>query len=64
VAQEEREHGVRANAIAPTAIRTRANLDSMGDKFPYVEREVVAAMIAFLASGAAANVSGQVIELS
>ncbi len=64
VAQEERENGVRANAIAPTAIRTRANLDSMGDKFPYVEREVVAAMIAFLASGAAANVSGQVIELS
>jgi NAD(P)-dependent dehydrogenase (short-subunit alcohol dehydrogenase family) len=64
VAQEERVNGVRSNAIAPTAIRTRANLDSMGDKFPYVEREAVAAMIAFLASGAAANVSGQVIELS
>jgi NAD(P)-dependent dehydrogenase (short-subunit alcohol dehydrogenase family) len=64
VAQEERAHGVRANAIAPTAIRTRANLDSMGDKFPYVEREAAAAMIAFLASSAAANVSGQVIELS
>lgn len=64
VAQEERQNGVRANAIAPTAIRTRANLDTMGDKFPYVEREAIASMIAFLSSGAAANVSGQVIELS
>lgn len=64
VAQEERQNGVRANAIAPTAIRTSANLESMGDKFPYVEREAVATMIAFLSSGAAANVSGQVIELS
>jgi NAD(P)-dependent dehydrogenase (short-subunit alcohol dehydrogenase family) len=64
VAQEERVHGVRANAIAPTAIRTTANLDSMGDKFPYVEREAVATMIAFLSSAAAVNVSGQVIELS
>jgi NAD(P)-dependent dehydrogenase (short-subunit alcohol dehydrogenase family) len=64
VAQEERENGVRANAIAPTAIRTNANLDSMGDKFPYVEREAVATMIAFLSSSAAVNVSGQVIELS
>jgi NAD(P)-dependent dehydrogenase (short-subunit alcohol dehydrogenase family) len=64
VAQEERMHGVRANAIAPTAIRTNANLDAMGDKFPYVEREAVATMIAFLCSVAAGNVSGQVIELS
>jgi NAD(P)-dependent dehydrogenase (short-subunit alcohol dehydrogenase family) len=36
----------------------------MGDKFAYVEREAVAAMIAFLSSAAAVNVSGQVIELS
>jgi NAD(P)-dependent dehydrogenase (short-subunit alcohol dehydrogenase family) len=64
VAQEEHMHGVRANAVAPTAIRTNANLDSMGDKFPYVEREAVATMIAFLCSAAAVNVSGQVIELS
>jgi NAD(P)-dependent dehydrogenase (short-subunit alcohol dehydrogenase family) len=64
VAQEERVHGVRANALAPTAIRTNANLTSIGDKFPYVEREAVATMIAFLASSAAVNVSGQVIELS
>lgn len=64
VAQEERAHGVRANAVAPTAIRTTANLDSMGAKFPYVERESVAGVIAFLCSGEAANITGQVIELA
>ncbi len=64
VAQEERASGVRANALAPTAIRTAANLGSMGDKFPYVEREAVARMIAFLCSPAAGNVNGQVIELA
>ena len=64
VAQEERVHGVRANAVAPTAVRTSANLASMGHAFPYVERETVAVMIAFLCSRAAENVSGQVVELA
>jgi NAD(P)-dependent dehydrogenase (short-subunit alcohol dehydrogenase family) len=64
VAQEERANKIRANAIAPTAIRTGANLDSMGDKFAYVERESVAGVIAFLCSGEAVNISGQVIELA
>lgn len=64
VAQEERTNGVRANALAPTAIRTGANLGSMGDKFAYVEREAVAAVIAFLCSQEAANITGQVIELA
>jgi NAD(P)-dependent dehydrogenase (short-subunit alcohol dehydrogenase family) len=64
VAQEERGNGVRANALAPTAIRTTTNLGTMGDKFPYVERESIAAMIVFLCSEAAANVNGQVIELA
>ncbi|MFI5232101.1 MAG: SDR family oxidoreductase [Gemmatimonadales bacterium] len=64
VAQEERAHRIRANAIAPTAIRTAMNLDSMGDKFAYVERESVAGVIAFLCSGEAVNITGQVIELA
>jgi NAD(P)-dependent dehydrogenase (short-subunit alcohol dehydrogenase family) len=64
VAQEERAHGIRANALAPTAIRTGANLDSMGDKFAYVERESVAGVIAFLCSREAVNITGQVIELA
>jgi NAD(P)-dependent dehydrogenase (short-subunit alcohol dehydrogenase family) len=64
VAQEERPNGIRANALAPTAIRTGVNLDSMGDKFAYVERESVAGVIAFLCSKEAANITGQVIELA
>jgi NAD(P)-dependent dehydrogenase (short-subunit alcohol dehydrogenase family) len=64
VAQEERTAGVRANALAPTAIRTGTNIEAMGGKIAYVERESVAGMIAFLCSAAARNVSGQVIELS
>lgn len=64
VAEEEGEHGVRANAVAPTAVRTAANLSSMRDDTKYVERESVADVVAFLASDAARNVSGQVIRLA
>lgn len=64
VAQEEAAHGVRANAIAPAAIRTASNLDSMPPGAIYVEREVVAATIVWLCSAAAAAVSGQVVELA
>jgi NAD(P)-dependent dehydrogenase (short-subunit alcohol dehydrogenase family) len=64
IAQEERESGVRANALAPTAIRTATNEASMGSKIRYVERESVAAVVAFLSSDASLNVSGQVIELA
>lgn len=64
VAEEERANGIRSNALAPTAIRTGTNLDSMGSNFAYVERESVAGVIAFLCSGEAANITGQVIELA
>ena len=64
VAQEEGVNGVRANALAPTSIRTAANTDAMGDGVRYVERETVAAMIAFLCSPAAVNITGQVITLA
>lgn len=64
VAQEEKPRFVRANALAPTAIRTASNLDSMGGTFPYVERDAFADMVAFLCSATAVNVNGQVIELA
>jgi NAD(P)-dependent dehydrogenase (short-subunit alcohol dehydrogenase family) len=64
VAQEERANGVRANAVAPTAIRTTTNLASMDAASKFVERESLAAVVRFLCSGAAANVSGQVFELA
>lgn len=64
VAQDEREHGVRANAIAPVAIRTTQNIDDMGDKDSFVDRESVGDVLLFLCSHAARNVSGQVLELA
>ena len=64
IAAEERQHGVRANALAPASIRTAANLKSMGSSARYVEREEVAAAVVFLCSDAASAVTGQVIALS
>lgn len=63
VAEDERAAGVRANAVAPTAIRTAANLAAMGDGTRYVEREEVAAVVAWLCSPAGGGVSGQVVGL-
>lgn len=64
VAQEERDTGVRANAVAPTSIRTATNLESMGEHVRYVERDEVARAVMFLCSDAASAVTGQVVELS
>src|SRR5918992_362418 len=63
VAQEERANGVRANALAPAAIRTATNIESMGTDKRYVEREDVAAAVLWLCSEAARAVTGQVIRL-
>ena len=64
VAADEREQHVRANAVAPTQIRTAANISTMGADKDYVERESVADVVAFLASPLARNISGQVITLA
>jgi len=64
VAQEERDTGVRANALAPTSIRTAANLESMGMNVRYVEREEVGAAVVYLCSADASAMTGQVIALS
>jgi NAD(P)-dependent dehydrogenase (short-subunit alcohol dehydrogenase family) len=64
VAQEERDTGVRANALAPTSIRTTSNVESMGPDARYVEREEVADAVKFLCfSPASRTISGQVIQL-
>lgn len=63
IAQEERAHGVRANAVAPTSIRTAANVASMGADAPMVSREAVAEVVLWLCSESARAVSGQVIPV-
>jgi NAD(P)-dependent dehydrogenase (short-subunit alcohol dehydrogenase family) len=63
IAQEEREHGVRANALAPAAIRTAANLAAMGTNAAYVTREAVADVVLWLCSDAARAVTGQVVRV-
>lgn len=63
VAEDERDHGVRANAVAPTSIRTAANLASMGEQAGYVSREEVAAAVRWLCSDEAGAVTGQVLRL-
>jgi len=64
IAAEERKHGVRSNALAPAAIRTAANLTSMGAGARFVEREDVAAAVVFLCSDASRAINGQVIALA
>ena len=63
VADEGRELGVRANALAPSSIRTSTNEASTGTGARYIEREDVAAAVVFLCSEGARAVSGQVIRL-
>jgi NAD(P)-dependent dehydrogenase (short-subunit alcohol dehydrogenase family) len=63
LADEERANGVRANALAPTSIRTAANEKSMGRDARYVEREDVARVVAWLCSDDSRPVTGQVVAL-
>ncbi|MBX9928990.1 MAG: SDR family NAD(P)-dependent oxidoreductase [Gemmatimonadaceae bacterium] len=64
IAAEERANGVRANALAPTAMRTAMNTSTMSDTTNYVELDEVIAVIRFLLSSDAARISGQVLELA
>jgi NAD(P)-dependent dehydrogenase (short-subunit alcohol dehydrogenase family) len=64
IAAEERAAGVRANALAPSSIRTVANIKSMGEGVRYVEREEVAAAVVFLCSELASAITGQMIALA
>jgi NAD(P)-dependent dehydrogenase (short-subunit alcohol dehydrogenase family) len=64
IAAEERPNGVRANAVAPSTIRTSTNVREMGDKARYVEREQVADVVLFLCSGRASAVSGLVVPVA
>ena len=63
IAQEEAAYGVRANAVAPTTIRTAANLASMPADTPMVTREAVADVVCWLCSDQSRAVTGQVVPV-
>ncbi len=63
IAQEEAPKGVRANALAPTSIRTAANVAAMGPDVAYVSREDVAKVVLWLCSEDARAVNGHVIPV-
>lgn len=63
IAQEEAPRGVRANAVAPTSIRTAANVAAMGAGAPMVSREDVARIVLWLCSEDSRAVSGQIIPV-
>ena len=63
IAQEEAPKGVRANAVAPTSIRTAANMATMGPDAHYISREEVAKVVLWLCSEEARSVTGQTIPV-
>lgn len=63
ISQEEAAKGVRANAVAPTSIRTAANVAAMGSDVAYVSREDVAKVVLWLCSEDARAVNGQIIPV-
>jgi NAD(P)-dependent dehydrogenase (short-subunit alcohol dehydrogenase family) len=63
IAQEEKESGVRANALAPASIRTAANVAAMGADAAFVTREAVADAVLWLCSDGARAVTGQVLRV-
>ena len=64
ISQEEAANGVRANVVAPAAIRTASNTADMGPDARFVERDDVASTVAWLCSEEARAVTGQVVRLS
>lgn len=63
ISQDEAGNGVRANAVAPTSIRTAANLAAMGPDVAYVSREDVAKVVLWLCSDDARAVTGQIVPV-
>jgi NAD(P)-dependent dehydrogenase (short-subunit alcohol dehydrogenase family) len=65
LADEVREHGITVNAIAPSTIDTAANRAAMpkADPSRWVRPEEIAATLVFLASDAAASISGAIIPV-
>jgi NAD(P)-dependent dehydrogenase (short-subunit alcohol dehydrogenase family) len=65
LAIEEKDYGVRANALAPGMIDTEQNRKAVPDPaaVKWVSREDIAAVVVFLASDASKGVTGEVIHV-
>jgi NAD(P)-dependent dehydrogenase (short-subunit alcohol dehydrogenase family) len=63
LALEEKEHGVRVNAIAPGMIDTRQNREDAADGTQFVTREEIADVVLFLAGDASRGISGETIHV-
>ena len=65
LAQEERPHGITVNAVLPSTMDTEANRRAMpkSDRKGWVTPESVARVILFLASDAAADVTGTLLAV-
>ena len=63
-ALEEKDHGVRVNAIAPGVVDTEQNRDQMGeDAMDWVERDEIVDAVLFLAGDAGAGVNGETLRV-
>lgn len=63
LAVEEREHGVRVNAIAPGMLDTLQNRESPSTSARFVSREEVAEVVRFLVSRESRGISGETIQV-
>ena len=64
LADEERTSGVRVNAVAPTRLRTEANVASISGQTRYIELDEFSRVVLALCGVAGARVTGNVVELS
>lgn len=63
-ALDEKDHGVRVNAIAPGVVDTAQNREQMGeDAMKWVERDEIVRAVLFLAGDAASGVTGETLRV-
>ena len=63
LAIEEKNNGVRVNAVAPGIIDTAQNRSTASDDAVFVTREEVASVVLFLAGPAATGITGETINV-
>lgn len=64
LARELRDDQIRVNALAPEAVRTTTNMESMGADARFVEMTDLVQTICWLVSDGAAALTGQILSIS